>query len=166
MYPMESWPYIQDNAIPSGVAGNLVEHKAVGNLAAVARKVGGDIAVAAVHIEMDIEAEIAHMVETDTEIGCTVAMDTEAEDMVAMEMVDRVLTVEDMVFEDWCTDLILLDHTQVGCVDLCLPTCCHKHHKNVHGLHCVSRNLCSTQPQLVELQEYARHGRTEYKTLC
>ena len=92
MYPREPWPYRQDNVIPSGAAGNPVVHKAVGNLAVVARKVvaarkvGMDIVVVAAHmVEMDIVAvaahkvgtdivaEAVHMVETDTVIeryGC------------------------------------------------------------------------------------------------
>jgi hypothetical protein len=83
--------------------------------------------------------------------------------MVEMDIVGRVLTVVDIVVEDWCTDLILLEHTKVGCIGLCLLMCGHNHHKTGHALHCVCRNLRSTLLLFVGLQGRAHHGHTGYK---
>jgi hypothetical protein len=160
---------------------NLAVHTAVGNrvaaahieldiAAVVAHMVETDIVVVAVHIAMDIVAP--HMIATDTVAvvahivtECMVATDivTEAEYTVATGIVDTVLTVVYIVAGDWYTDLSLLEHTTVGRMDLCPLMCCRSHRKTAHSPHFVFRNLCSTLSQSVQRQEHAHHDHTGYK---
>jgi hypothetical protein len=148
--------------------GNPVVHRPVGNLTVVARKVEMDTVPGVDHMAgMDTVPGVDHMAGMDTVPGVDhmVEMDIvlEAAHMVEMDIVDRVLMVVDIVAEDWRTDLILLEHTKFGRIDLCLLMCCHNHHKTGHSLHFVFRNLCNALLQFVELQEHAHHDHTGYK---
>ena len=127
--------------------GSPVVHKAVRNLAG--RKVELDIAPGAGHmvVGLDIGAETARI---EAEAG--------------YKVVDRVLTVVDIVVEDYYTDLILLAYTQAGRMDPCLLMYCHSRHKTAHALHSVFRNSRTALPQFVELPAHAHHDHTGYKT--
>ncbi len=148
--------------------GSPVAHTAVDNPTALARRAEVDIG-AAHKVETDIVPGADYMVAMDTEAETVhrVEADIEAEAVhwIEMDIVDRALMVVNSVAEDWCTDLILPEHTQVDYIDPCLPTCCRNYHKTAHAPHSVYRNLCSTPLLLVELQEHAHHDHTAYKKL-
>ena len=150
------------SVITSEAVGSPVVHR-VGLDIVVARKVEPDIvAVVARKVELDIVAVAARKVELDIVAVAAhkVGMDTVPE---VGYMFDRVLTVVSIAVEDWCTDLILTDHTKVASIDLSLLTCCRSRHKNGHWLYFVFHNLCSALLRFVVPRERVHHDHTECK---